>query len=38
MVAAQDAQNALKDHFAETLLEMVEAEMDKHPGYEKHDV
>ncbi|MDU0329866.1 IS256 family transposase [Paenibacillus sp. 3LSP] len=37
-VTAQDAQNALKDLFAETLQEMLEAEMDTHLGYEKHDV
>lgn len=38
LVSAQDAQNALKDLFAETLQEMLEAEMDTHLGYEKHDV
>lgn len=38
LVTAQDAQNALKDLFAETLQEMLEAEMDSHLGYEKHDV
>jgi len=38
LVTAQDAQNALKDLFAETLQEMLEAEMDTHLGYEKHDV
>ncbi|CAG7658649.1 hypothetical protein PAECIP111802_07111 [Paenibacillus allorhizosphaerae] len=37
MVTAQDAQNALKDSFAETLQEMLEAEMDTHLGYTKHD-
>lgn len=37
LVTAQDAQNALKDLFAETLQEMLEAEMDTHLGYEKHD-
>ncbi|RUS45407.1 IS256 family transposase [Cohnella sp. AR92] len=38
LVTAQDAQNALKDLFAETLQEMLEAEMDTHLGYEKHDM
>ncbi|QCT04350.1 mutator family transposase [Paenibacillus algicola] len=38
LVTAQDAQNALKDLFAETLQEMLEAEMDQHLGYEKHVV
>ncbi|CAI6087619.1 hypothetical protein COHCIP112018_05616 [Cohnella sp. JJ-181] len=37
-MTAQDAQNALKDLFAETLQEMLEAEMDTYLGYEKHDV
>ncbi|MFD2670569.1 IS256 family transposase [Marinicrinis sediminis] len=37
LVSAQDAQNALKELFAETLQEMLEAEMDEHLGYEKHD-
>lgn len=37
LVTAQDAQNALKNLFAETLQEMLEAEMDTHLGYEKHD-
>lgn len=37
LVTAQDAQNALKELFAETLQEMLEAEMDIHLGYEKHD-
>ncbi|WP_397376161.1 hypothetical protein [Paenibacillus sp. sptzw28] len=36
LVSAQDAQNALKELFAETLQEMLEAEMDEHLGYEKH--
>jgi len=31
-------QNALKDLFAETIQEMLEAEMDTHLGYEKHEV
>lgn len=34
LVTAQDAQNALKDLFVETLQEMLEAEMDTHLGYE----
>jgi putative transposase len=38
LVTAQDAQNALKELFAETLQEMLEAEMDTHLGYGKHDV
>ncbi|NTZ16374.1 IS256 family transposase [Paenibacillus sp. JMULE4] len=38
LVTAQDVQNALKDLFAETLQEMLEAEMETHLGYEKHDV
>ena len=38
LVTAQDAQNALKELFAETLQEMLEAEMEAHLGYEKHDV
>lgn len=38
LVTAQDAQNALKDLFAETLQEMLEAEMDTHLGYSKHDL
>src|SRR6476620_5363709 len=38
LVTAQDAQNALKELFAETLQEMLEAEMDTHLGYEKHRV
>jgi len=37
-VTAQGAQNALKELFADTILEMLEAEMDTHLGYEKHDV
>jgi putative transposase len=37
-VTAQDAQNALKDLFAETIQEMLEAEIDTHLGYDKHDV
>lgn len=38
LVTAQDAQNALKDLFAETIQEMLEAEIDTHLGYDKHDV
>jgi putative transposase len=38
LVTAQDAQNALKDLFAETIQEMLEAEMDTHLGYAKHEV
>lgn len=38
LVTAQDAQNALKELFAETIQEMLEAEMDTHLGYEKHEV
>lgn len=34
---AEDVQNALKDIFADTLQEMLEAEMDTTLGYEKHD-
>lgn len=38
LVTAQDAQNALKNLFAETIQEMLEAEMDTHLGYQKHEV
>jgi putative transposase len=38
LVTAQDAQNALKDLFAATIQEMLEAEMDTHLGYDKQDV
>jgi transposase-like protein len=38
LVSAQDAQNALKELFAETLQEMLEGEMDAHLGYQKHDM
>ncbi|MFR9709538.1 IS256 family transposase [Paenibacillus sp. MB22_1] len=38
VTAPQDAQNALKELFAETLQEMLEAELDTHLGYEKHEV
>lgn len=37
LVSAQDAQNALKDLFAETIQEMLEAEMDTHLGYQKYE-
>ncbi|MBG9792064.1 transposase [Paenibacillus dendritiformis] len=37
LMTAKDAQNALKDLFAETIQEMLEAEMDTHLGYEKHE-
>jgi transposase-like protein len=35
--SAQDVQNALKDLFAETLQEMLEAELDDNLGYVKND-
>ncbi|MEB3103303.1 IS256 family transposase [Ferviditalea candida] len=38
LTSVADIQNTLKDLFAETLQEMLEAEMDHHLGYEKHDV
>jgi putative transposase len=38
LVTAQDAQNALKDLFAETLQEILEAELDTQLGYDKHDI
>lgn len=34
---AKDVQNALKEMFAETLEEMLEAELDEHLGYTKYD-
>ncbi|OWZ82638.1 IS256 family transposase [Natranaerobius trueperi] len=34
----EDVQDKLKDVFSDTLQEMMEAEMDHHLGYEKHDV
>lgn len=34
---AEDAQNALKELFAETLQEMLEAELDDSLGYTKND-
>jgi putative transposase len=37
LVSAIDAQNALKELFAETLQEMLVAEMDTHLGYSKHE-
>lgn len=37
LVTATDAQNALKELFAETLQEMLVAEMDTHLGYNKHE-
>src|SRR5690554_2411231 len=37
LVTAKDAQNALKELFASTIQEMLEAEMDQELGYEKHD-
>ncbi|GAC42238.1 transposase and inactivated derivative [Paenibacillus popilliae ATCC 14706] len=37
LVIAQDAQNALKDLFAEMIREMLEAEMDTHLGYQKYE-
>lgn len=38
LVTAWNAQNALKDMFAETLQEILEAEMGTHSDYEKHEV
>jgi len=35
--SVDDVQNTLKDLFAETLQEMLEAELDTHLGYLKHD-
>lgn len=35
LVTVQDAQNAWRELFAETLQEMLEAEMDTYLGYEK---
>jgi putative transposase len=34
----QDVQNLLKDLFRGTIEQMLEAEMDKHLGYEKHSL
>lgn len=36
-MTAQDAQNALKELFAEAIQEMLEAEMDTYLGYKKHE-
>ena len=38
MSSVQDVQDMLKDLFAETLQEMLEAELDDSLGYAKHDV
>ncbi|WP_302058435.1 transposase [Paenibacillus sp. MZ04-78.2] len=38
LVTAQNVQNALKNLFAETIQEMLEAEMDTHLGYQKYKV
>jgi putative transposase len=38
MASVQDVQDMLKDLFAETLQEMLEAELDDTLGYAKHDV
>ena len=35
--SVQVIQNVLKDMFAETLQGMLEAEMDTHLGYDKHE-
>jgi putative transposase len=37
LVSAMDAQNALKELFAETIQEMLVAEMDTQLGYNKHE-
>ena len=37
LVIAQETKHALKDLFAETIQEKLEAEMDTHLGYEKHN-
>jgi putative transposase len=37
-VSAKNEQNALKDLFTKTIQEMLEAEMDTHLGYGKHEV
>lgn len=34
---AEDIQNVLKDLFGLTFQQMLEAELDNHLGYEKHD-
>ncbi|AIW40111.1 hypothetical protein A7311_23685 [Paenibacillus polymyxa] len=36
--SAEDIQWTLKELFADVLQEALEAELDTHPGYEKHDV
>ncbi|WP_188066755.1 IS256 family transposase [Brevibacillus brevis] len=38
MKSVDDVQSALKDLFAETIQEMLEAEMESSLGYEKHDM
>lgn len=38
MKSVEDVQSALKDLFAETLKEMLEAELETSLGYAKHDV
>ncbi|MGF7047013.1 transposase-like protein, partial [Paenibacillus sp. DS2015] len=38
LVSAMDAQSALKELFAETIQEMLVAEMDTHLGYNKHEI
>jgi putative transposase len=38
LVSAKNEQNALKDLFTKTIQEMLEAEMDTHLGYGKHEV
>ena len=35
--SAQDIQEALKDLLGGTIKEMMEAEMDSHPGYQKSE-
>ncbi|EPY2296220.1 IS256 family transposase, partial [Clostridium sporogenes] len=35
--SAKDVQETLKDLFADTLKEMLEAELDDHLGYSKYD-
>jgi len=37
LTTAREIQNALKDVFASTLQEMLEAELDEHLGYTKYD-
>lgn len=37
LVTAEDAQKAIKDLFAETIQGMLEAELDTHLGYAKHN-